>query len=87
MMTETTLATVSTGSATTLSIREALPGAITALAKSCKHEGADFLDNIEQMDALRVSQIWIAFSDYCEEDVDEFVRRVTEGDEELEEPL
>lgn len=66
---------------------EGNPGAITALTKSCKQEGEEFLDNVQEMGELRGSQIWIAFSDYCEEDIDEFVRRVNEKDKKLEEPL
>lgn len=62
------------------------PGAINVLAKSCEQNSEDFLNNVEQLSTLRGSQIWIAFKDHCDQDLNDFTSRVQNGDNGLEEP-
>lgn len=66
-------------------LSEGNPGAVTVLAQIIKEKGQEGLFVILDLDDMNIrgSQIWIAYSDYCDQDIDKLIQACESRDEQM----
>ncbi|MFC4440095.1 MULTISPECIES: hypothetical protein [Natrialbaceae] len=68
-----------------VALSEGNPGAATVLGAIVKQRPGEVEQVIETLEELNMGgpRIWLGYKDYCEQDLNQFVECVLEGDDEM----